>query len=364
MGGVNELKTIAEILAAVGRQGVSDVHLAVGMQVMFRVDGILQPLSDERLESCTMESILDKMLSEEQRQELVRVGELEFSYSVSEDSVPEGRRLRGNVFRQQGGYAMALRLLPFAIPTPQSLGLPETVVELVNRKKGLILVAGNSGSGKSTTIASLLNTIANQGTKTVLTLERPVEYLFSQTNSMVLQREIGSDSNSYANALRAALHQDADVIFVGELCDSETISLALKAAEMGHLVLSTLHTNSAETAINRMIDSFPAQQQPQIQTRLSGVLEGVVAQQLLPRQNAGGRVAAFEVFLANQAARSLIREGKLYQLASVLQSGRKEGLQRMDDAIYDLYMKSDISSETAVAYANDPDAMEENVRLF
>lgn len=365
----NNLSMIGEILTAAGKQGASDVHLAPGMPAMCRVDGILLPISEEETEASAIEIILKEMLSAEQRQELERVGELDFSYSVpegfdAEGLAPEGRRLRGNVFRQLGGYGMALRILPSEIPTPRNLGLPETVAELANRKKGLILVTGGSGNGKSTTVASLLNAIAKRDTKTILTLERPVEYLYTQTKSMVLQREIGNDSSSYANGLRAALHQDADVIFVGELWDAETISLALTAAEAGHLVFSTLHTDSAEAALNQMTDKFPAQQQTRILARLAGVLEGIVAQQLLPRQNAQGRVAAFEVFLANQTARSLIREGKLYQLTSVLQSGRKEGMQRMDDAIYDLYMKSEISSETAIAYANDPDAMRENVRLF
>lgn len=353
------LHKISEILEVARERGASDIHLAPGTQVMFRIDGRLVQMSEEKVEPYEVEKLIEPMLTEDQRAELEKKGELDFAYSV-----PGFNRLRVNVFRQRGTYAMALRLLSFEIPTPKSLGVPDSVVELTAKKRGLVLVTGATGSGKSTTLASLIGVIAQNYAKTIITLEDPIEYLHPHNKSMVLQRAIGYDSMSYANALKAALRQDPDVILVGEMRDLETISTAITAAETGHLVFSTLHTNSAAASIDRMIDVFPPYQQQQIRIQLAGVLEGIVAQQLLPRQNSVGRIAAFEVLLANPAVRNLIREGKAYQLPSVLQTSRKEGMQTMDDAIYDLYMKSDISSETAISYAQDPAGMKQKVQLF
>lgn len=359
MDGENGLKKITEILEQAKERGASDIHLAPGTQIMFRIDGGLVRMSDEKIEPFEIEKLIKPMLTEAQKRELEQRGELDFAYSI-----PGFNRLRVNVFRQRGTYAMALRLLSFEIPTPKSLGVPESVVELANKKRGLVLVTGATGSGKSTTLAALIGVIAQNYAKTIITLEDPIEYLHQHNKSMVLQREIGYDSMSYANALRAALRQDPDVILVGEMRDLETISIAITAAETGHLVFSTLHTNSAAASIDRIIDVFPPYQQQQIRVQLSGVLEGIVAQQLLPKQNTNGRVAAFEVMLANPAVRNLIREGKAYQLPSILQTSRKEGMQTMDDAIYDLYMKSYISSETAISYSQDPAGMKQKVQLF
>lgn len=353
------LHKLSEILEVAGERGASDVHLAPGTQIMFRVDGELVQMSDEKVEPDEIEKLIEPMLTEYQRAELEKNGELDFAYSI-----PEFNRLRVNVFRQRGTYAMAIRLLSSKIPAPVSLGIPDPVVNLTAKKHGLVLVTGATGSGKTTTLASLIGEISQNYAKTIITLEDPIEYLHPNNRSMVLQREIGCDSMSYANALKAALRQDPDVILVGEMRDLETISTAITAAETGHLVFSTLHTNSAAAAIDRMIDVFPPHQQQQIRIQLADVLEGIVAQQLLPKQSSGGRIAAFEVLLANQAVRNLIREGKAYQLPSVLQTSRKEGMQTMDDAIYDLYMKSYISSETAISYAQDPAGMKQKVQLF
>ena len=353
------LHKLSEILEVARERGASDVHLAPGTQIMFRVDGELVQMSDEKVEPDEIEKLIEPMLTEYQRAELEKNGELDFAYSI-----PEFNRLRVNVFRQRGTYAMAIRLLSSKIPAPVSLGIPEPVVNLTAKKHGLVLVTGATGSGKTTTLASLIGEISQNYAKTIITLEDPIEYLHLNNRSMVLQREIGCDSMSYANALKAALRQDPDVILVGEMRDLETISTAITAAETGHLVFSTLHTNSAAAAIDRMVDVFPTHQQQQIRVQLADVLEGIVAQQLLPKQSSGGRIAAFEVLLANQAVRNLIREGKAYQLPSVLQTSRKEGMQTMDDAIYDLYMKSYISSETAIAYAQDPAGMKQKVQLF
>lgn len=353
------LKRISEILEEAKKRGASDIHLAPRTQVMFRIDGELVRMSEETIKPYEIEDLIKPMLTDEQAKMLERDGELDFAYSIKGFN-----RLRVNVFRQRGTYAMALRLLSFEIPTPRELGVPDAVIDLTERKRGLVLVTGTTGSGKSTTLASLIGVIAKKYAKTIITLEDPIEYLHQHNKSMVLQREIGYDSKSYANALRAALRQDPDVILVGEMRDLETISIAITAAETGHLVFSTLHTNSAAAAIDRIIDVFPPHQQQQVKVQLSGVLEGIIAQQLLPRQNSGGRIAAFEVMLANPAVRNLVREGKAYQLLSVLQTSRKEGMQTMDDAIYDLYMKSYISSETAISYAQDQGGMKQKVQLF
>lgn len=356
---MEERMDISQILKEAQELGASDIHLAPGTQVMFRIDGKLVKMSDEIVPPFAIEKMIEPMLTGEQQAELKRAGELDYAYSI-----PGFQRLRVNVFRQRGTYAMAIRILSFEIPDPRSIGVPQSVVELTGKKRGLVLVTGATGSGKSTTLASLIGVIAERYEKSIITLEDPIEYLHKHGKGMVLQREIGYDSNSYANALRAALRQDPDVILVGEMRDLETISIAITAAETGHLVFSTLHTNSASAAIDRIIDVFPPYQQQQIRVQLAGVLEGVVAQQLLPRQGAKGRVAAFEVMLANPAVRNLIREGKGYQIPSAIQTGRKEGMQAMDDAIYDLYMKSYIDSETAVSYAQDPAGMRQKVQLF
>lgn len=359
MDGDNSLKKITEMLAQARDRGASDIHLAADTQILFRIDGALVRMSEEKVEPVEMERIIELMLTEEQKGELEQKGESDFACSL-----PGLERIRVNVFRQRGAYAMALRLLSIGIPTPGSLGVPESVAELTNKKRGLVLVTGGSGSGKSTTLAALIGLIARNDTKTIITLEDPIEYLHQHGKSMVLQREIGADSTSYANALWAALREDPDVILVGEMRDPETISIAITAAETGHLVFSALHTSSTAASIDRIIEAFPPYQQQQIRMQLAEVLEGIVAQQLLPRQNAKGRVAAFEVMLVNPAVRNLIREGKAYQLPAVLQASRKEGMQTMDDAIYDLYMKSCISSETAISYSQDPAGMKQKVQLF
>lgn len=356
---MEDVMEIIEILEEAKMREASDIHLAPGTQVMFRIDGKLVRMSDVVVPPYAIEKMLESMLNKEQQKQLESEGELDFAYSI-----PGFQRLRVNVFRQRGTYAMAIRILSFEIPDPRSLGIPKAVLELTERKRGLVLVTGATGSGKSTTLASLIRVIAERYEKSIITLEDPIEYLHQHGKSMVLQREIGCDSKSYANALRAALRQDPDVILVGEMRDLETISIAITAAETGHLVFSTLHTNSAPDAIDRMIDVFPPHQQQQIRVQLSGVLEGVIAQQLLPKQDEKGRIAAFEVMLANAAVRNLIREGKSHQLLSTIQTSHSEGMRTMDDAIYDLYMKSYINSETAVSFAQDPAEMRQKVQLF
>jgi twitching motility protein PilT len=330
----------------------SDIHVAPGSPLMLRIEGELVPQSEVNLRPDDIWDMLKPLLSEEQMQELERVGEYDFSFSV-----PGFSRIRANIYKQRGTYAAAFRILSYEVPTPESLGIPKSVMRLTEKKRGLVLVTGATGSGKSTTLASLIDVIADRDRKSIITLEDPIEYLYSNKRSIVSQREIGVDTQSYASALRAALRQDPDVILVGEMRDLETISTAITAAETGHLVFSTLHTNSSADTLDRMIDVFPPHQQQQIRVQLAEVLEGIIAQQLMPRSDTNGRVAAFEVLLANSAVRNLIREGKPFQIPSIIQTSKKEGMQTMDECIAGLYYKNRISSQTAISYAMDPEAM-------
>ena len=343
--------TIKEILELSKEKRSSDIHINPGNPLMLRIDGTLEPQSPEPLSSRDTQTMLEPIIPPEMVATLEKEGEIDFAFSIEGFS-----RVRANVFKQRGSLAAALRILSYEVPSPESLGIPKSVMNLTNLKRGLVLVTGATGSGKSTTLASLISTIATRDSKNIITLEDPIEYLHSNKRSIVSQREIGFDSMSYANALRAALRQDPDVILVGEMRDLETINTAITAAETGHLVLSTLHTNSASAAVDRVIDVFPPHQQQQIRVQLASVLEGVIAQHLLPKRDKG-RVAAFEVLLANAAIRNLIREGKAFQIPSMIQTGKKEGMQLMDDCIYDLFIKGIITRETAISYAHDPDAM-------
>jgi twitching motility protein PilT len=350
---------IEEVLRLAKTNDASDIHISPGNPLMLRTDGELVPQSEINLRPEEISEMLRPLMSVEQLNHLEKVGELDFAFSVAGFS-----RIRANVFKQRGTYAAALRILSYEVPTPESLGIPKSVVDLTMKKRGLVLVTGATGSGKSTTLASLIEVIANRDRKNIITLEDPIEYLHSNKRAIVSQREIGCDTQSYANALRAALRQDPDVILVGEMRDLETISTAITAAETGHLVFSTLHTNSSADAIDRMIDVFPPHQQQQIRIQLAGVLEGVIAQQLMPRSDTNGRIAAFEVLLANSAVRNLIREGKSFQIPSIIQTSKKEGMQTMDDCITNIFFRNQISSQTAITYALDTEAMRNKIDIM
>lgn len=350
---------IEEVLRLAKENDASDIHISPGNPVMLRIDGDLEPVGEQKLMPGDIDEMLRPVMSVEQLNHLEKVGELDFAFSVTGFS-----RIRANVFKQRGTYAAALRILSYQVPSPESLGIPKAVVELTTKKRGLVLVTGATGSGKSTTLASLIEIIANRDRKNIITLEDPIEYLHSNKKAIVSQREIGCDTESYANALRAALRQDPDVILVGEMRDLETISTAITAAETGHLVFSTLHTNSSADAIDRMIDVFPPHQQQQIRIQLAGVLEGVIAQQLMPRSDTNGRIAAFEVLLANSAVRNLIREGKSFQIPSIIQTCKKEGMQTMDDSITNIFFRNQISTQTAITYALDSDAMRNRIEIM
>ncbi|MFY9613041.1 MAG: PilT/PilU family type 4a pilus ATPase, partial [Tissierellaceae bacterium] len=260
---------------------------------------------------------------------------------------------RINAFKQRGSYGMVLRIIPLVIPSMEALGLPKVVEELARLRRGMVLVTGPTGSGKSTTLATMVNQINHERNCHVLTLEDPIEYLHKHQEALVTQREVGSDTGSFANALRAALRQDPDVILVGEMRDLETISIALTAAETGHLVFSTLHTSGAAKTIDRIIDVFPPHQQHQVRVQLSSVIQGIISQQLLPKADGVGRVAAFEVMIATPAIRNLIREDKIHQIDTSIQTGASHKMQTMDNSLIELYRRGDITREVLMTNCID-----------
>ena len=348
--------TIEELLITAKENKASDVHITVGLPPKMRINGILVDMDYPRLLPPDTEAVISTMMSDKRLQQFEELGEIDFSYSI-----PQIGRYRVNVFHQRGSMAASIRLVSTKIPLPEELGIPKSVVDLYQKKRGLVLVTGPTGSGKSTTLASIIDRINSMREVHVITLEDPIEYLHNHKNAMVNQREVGLDTHSYSNALRAALREDPDVILVGEMRDLETISTAITAAETGHLVLSTLHTIGAASTIDRIVDVFPPHQQQQIRVQLSMVLESVISQQLIPTADKKSRVAAFEVMHSTPAIKNLIREAKSPQINSTIQTSKKLGMQTMDDAIFDLYMKGDIDKENAVSYAQDSQIMEKRI---
>ncbi len=348
--------SIDEMLKVANQRGASDLHITVGVPPKIRIDGELTDIADERIMPADAENLIMPIIPEHARIQLSEKGESDFSYAVTGVG-----RYRVNAFRQRGSYACVIRIVGTRIPSPQELGLPESVVALTELKRGLVVVTGPTGSGKSTTLASLVDVINSSQNVNVITLEDPIEYLHRHNKAIVNQREIGVDSFSYTSALRAALREDPDVIMVGEMRDLDTISTAITAAETGHLVLSTLHTTGAANTIDRIIDVFPPHQQQQIRIQLAGVLESVISQQLLPK-TFGGRVAAFEVMHTNTAIKNLIREAKTHQIDNIIQTNRKLGMIMMDDSIMELYTRGEISKETALEYAQDQQNMKRKLQ--
>ena len=348
--------TIEELLITAKENKASDVHITVGLPPKMRINGILVDMDYPRLLPPDTEAVISTMMSDKRLQQFEELGEIDFSYSI-----PQIGRYRVNVFHQRGSMAASIRLVSTKIPLPEELGIPKSVVDLYQKKRGLVLVTGPTGSGKSTTLASIIDRINSMREVHVITLEDHIEYLHNHKKAMVIQREVGLDTHSYSNALRAALREDPDVILVGEMRDLETISTAITAAETGHLVLSTLHTIGAASTIDRIVDVFPPHQQQQIRVQLSMVLESVISQQLIPTADKKSRVAAFEVMHSTPAIKNLIREAKSPQINSTIQTSKKLGMQTMDDAIFDLYMKGDIDKENAVSYAQDSQIMEKRI---
>ncbi len=348
------MSRIEDILREAKEKGASDVHITVGLPPKMRLNGNLIAMENyEKMMPADTQQIANEVMNDKQREKLEENGQHDMSFSI-----PGVGRYRLNIFRQRGSIAMAFRVVATEIPSADSLGIPDTVMELYKKKRGLVLVTGPTGSGKSTTLASIIDMINNNREAHVITLEDPIEFTYQHRMSIVNQREIGTDSNSYANALRAALREDPDVILVGEMRDLETISTAITAAETGHLVLSTVHTIGASNTVDRLIDVFPPHQQQQIRIQLASVLEAIISQQLIPAADGVSRVAAFEVLHVNSAVRNLIREGKSHQLLTVMQTNRKLGMISMDDAIMEMYRAQKISREMAIQFAQDPDTMQ------
>jgi len=328
--------------------GASDIHVTVGASPVARSKGRFIKLSEYIIAPTDAESMVREIAGDNNFARVLENGEADFSASLE-----TGERFRVNAYKQKGNYALAIRTITSEIPTFDKLGLPSVISTFANKHKGLVLVTGPTGSGKSTTLASIIDMINETREAHIITLEDPIEYVHNHKQSIVNQREIGSDSNSFASALRAALRQDPDVILIGEMRDPETISIALTAAETGHLVFSTVHTVGAAKTIDRIVDVFPPEQQQQVKTQLSMVCEGVVSQQLIPSRDGSGRVAAVEVMVANPAIRNLIREGKTYQIGNSIQTGAKQGMQSMDQQLIDLYKQGKISRDSVLSRCAD-----------
>nr|WP_325300472.1 type IV pilus twitching motility protein PilT [uncultured Dysosmobacter sp.] len=342
---------LQELIGRAAAQNASDIHLTVGLPPVFRVDGALVNDGEDLLTEETVRAAAKQLATEAQLEELDAVGEVDFAVTFQDTN-----RMRCNIFRQQGCTAMALRLLPLTVPTAEQLDLPPVVVAQADKPRGLVLITGPTGSGKSSTLAALLNHINQTERRHIITLENPIEYVHRRNKCIINQREVGTDTGSFAAGLRAALRQDPDVILVGEMRDLETISTAITAAETGHLVFGTLHTKGAANTIDRIIDVFPANQQAQVRIQLADVIECAIGQTLLPRIG-GGRRAVFEVMVATPAVRSLIRQNKTFQIVSSMQTGKKQGMQLLDDALIELVRSGQVTADAAAAAANDPDAV-------
>jgi twitching motility protein PilT len=328
----------------------SDLHVTAGERPKIRVDGeIVDSSVDHILSPKDTLQLAYSVLTEAQKKRFELEDELDFSFGIQNLA-----RFRGNVFKQRGCVAMVLRMIPFSVRTFDELGLPPVVGRLAERPRGLILVTGPTGSGKSTTLAAVIDKINRERKSHIITVEDPIEFIHRHQSCIVNQREIGTDTKSFANALKYALREDPDVILVGEMRDLETIAAALTIAETGHLVLATLHTNSAAESINRIIDVFPHNQQSQVRAQLAFVLEGVLTQGLLQRARGKGRVMACEIMVATPAIRALIRDDKIHQIYSALQSGKKHGMQTMTDSLYQLYMNREVAKDECLRVAHDP----------
>jgi twitching motility protein PilT len=350
----NGLKVnLHQLLRAMIEKGASDMHITTGAPPLLRVDGSVVPLKLEPLSPIETKQLCYSVLTEEQKIQFERNKELDLSFGVKNLS-----RYRANIFMQRGAVSGAFRAIPFKILTFDELGLPPVVTELAKRPRGLVLITGPTGSGKSTTLASIIDKINTEERSHIMTIEDPIEYLHPHKRCIVNQREIGADTSTFKDALKYVLRQDPDVVLIGEMRDLETIEAALTIAETGHLVFATLHTNSAAQSINRIIDVFPPHQQAQIRAQLSFVLEGVLSQLLIPRAGSPGRALSMEVMVPNAAIRNLIREDKVHQIYSQMQVGQgKHGMQTMNQSLFSLYVRRLISLEDALGRSNDQDEL-------
>jgi twitching motility protein PilT len=348
---------IEDLMEQLVKNGGSDLHLATGQPPYGRFSGELKPMMDEKLNEESCNKLIFSILNNSQRKTLEQTWELDCAYGLKGVA-----RFRVNVYRQRGTYAACLRALSNNIPSIKQLSLPEIVVKISKKPRGLVLVTGPTGSGKTTTLASLINEINFTRHEHILTIEDPIEFTYRNEKSLIHQRQVNDDTRSFANALRAALREDPDVILVGEMRDLETIQLAVSAAETGHLVFGTLHTSSAAQTVDRMVDVFPTAQQAQIRIQLSGSLVAVFSQTLCKRENPAegqyGRVMAQEIMINTPAVANLIREGKTAQLYSQIQTGASEGMQTLERALANLVRNGDVSNAEAIAKASKPGELE------
>jgi twitching motility protein PilT len=342
--------TMHDLLTIMIERGASDLHVTTGTYPQIRLNGKLLQLNQfEQLTPQDTQRLAYSVLNEGQKQKFEEENELDLSFGIQGLA-----RFRCNVYRQRGAVAAAIRVIPFKIRSFNELSLPAIVEQLAERPKGLVLVTGPTGSGKSTTLAAMIDKINSERSDHIMTIEDPIEFVHQHKKCLVNQREVFSDTHSFKNALKSILRQDPDVVLVGEMRDLETIAAALTIAETGHLVLATLHTNSAAESINRIIDVFPHNQQSQVRAQLAFVLEGVMTQTLLPKAKGRGRVMAAEIMVATPAIRALIRDEKIHQIYSAMQSGKKFGMQTMNDSLYQLYMAREVTEDECLRVSGDP----------
>jgi len=346
-----------QLLKAMIEKGASDLHITTGTAPQLRIDGKLHPLRMPPLSPPETKQLCYSVLTDSQKHVFEETNELDLSFSVQKLS-----RFRGNIFVQRGNVAGAFRAIPFKIKSFDELGLPKVVSELAQKPRGLVLVTGPTGSGKSTTLATMIDKVNNERNEHIVTIEDPIEYLHHHKGCVVNQREVGADTDGFKQALKYILRQDPDVVLIGEMRDLETIEAALTVAETGHLCFATLHTNSAVQTINRIVDVFPPYQQAQIRAQLSFVLEGVMCQTLLPRANGPGRVMALEIMVPNAAIRNLIREDKIHQMYSQMQVGQEKfGMQTMNQALAAAYQRRLVSLDDAMGRSTDPDELRQMI---
>lgn len=347
------MATLYDLLKQMIDSGASDLHITTGSPPRLRVDGKLIVMDHPPLAPSDTKALCYSILTDAQKHRYEENNELDLSFGIKGLS-----RFRANVFMQRGAVAAAFRTIPFNIRSFHELGLPEIVNEMVKKPRGLILVTGPTGSGKSTTLAAMIDKINEERYDHIITVEDPIEYLHNHKKSLINQREVNADTSSFKAALKYVLRQDPDVVLIGEMRDLETIEAALTVSETGHLTLATLHTNSAVQTINRVVDVFPAHQQEQIRVQLSFVLEGILSQQLLPRKSGHGRAMAVEILVPNPAIRNLIREDKVHQIYSIMQTGQaRSGMQTMNQSLFELYTKGLISHEEALGRSHVPEEL-------
>jgi twitching motility protein PilT len=350
---VDQEISVSELLESVLETGASDLIITAGSEPVIRLHGDLKRLTDyPKLTPRSLQTMIYAILPQRHRETLEQDLELDMSYAL-----PGKARFRVNVYWQRDSIGAAFRLIPYDIKGVSSLGLPQSVEQLADYPRGFVVVTGPTGSGKSTTLAAMVDKVNNEKPVHIMTVEDPIEFLHNHKRAMINQREVGTDTRSFANALRHVLRQDPDVILVGEMRDLETISTAITAAETGHLVFATLHTQDAPQTIDRIIDVFPAHQQQQVRVQLATTIQGIVSQQLIPKADGTGLVVACEVLVATSAVRNLIREGKVHQIISAIQGGGLAGMQTMDQSLADLVLKGVVAQEMALERCHDPEEL-------